>query len=84
MNNKAAQSWNQPTQNAAYVSSQPSVQRYATASDQANGFSSLSGTGAYAGTNTFNPNTGADYGQQGGLWSYTGTPKTKQSASPWY
>ena len=83
-NNRAAQSWNRPAQAAPYVSAQPAVQRYATASDQASGFNSLSGTGAYAGTNTFNPNTGADYGQQGGLWSYTGTPKPKQSASPWY
>lgn len=82
--NQAAQSWNQPTQNAQYVSAQPAVQRYASASDQSNGFGSLSGTGGYAGTGTFNPNTGAEYGQQGGLWSYTGTPKTKQSASPWY
>jgi hypothetical protein len=55
-----------------YVTAPPT---YASAYDRAAQIPTLSGPGA-----AYNPATGGAYGQQGGLWSYAGAPKTPQNS----
>lgn len=71
--NQAAQQYQQrqyvPTDSAA-------LQRtYATPQDQTLGITSLSGTNGQGVQTAYNPNTNAQYGQQGGLWSYFAQPR---------
>lgn len=77
-NNQAQASWNQPQAAQPYANSQvipAQRQYYASASDQANGFQAMSGGTATA----YNPQTGTNYGQQGGLWSYFTQPNTNKN-----
>ena len=60
--------WNQPQPQAQYVNSGFRQPTFASAGDRAQGFQALSG-GAPA-VAPWNPQTGNNFGQQGGLWSF--------------
>ena len=55
---------------------------YATAYDQSNGITALSGNGAYAAGpvgQAYNPGTGVGYGDQGGLWASLQTSQKRRN-----